>query len=149
MRKGLPEEVRALLEGRNWAYLATIMPDGSPHVHPVWADLEGNQVLVNTTKGMRKERNARRDPRIAIDVVATGNQETYAAISGRVVEITDEGAEEHIDRLAKKYLGVDRYPWRQPGDERVILRIDPEHIYLQIYDPVKDHHDLRTIRLEE
>ncbi|MFQ5933402.1 MAG: PPOX class F420-dependent oxidoreductase [Dehalococcoidia bacterium] len=141
----LPEDVRNLFEARNWAYLATLMPDGSPQVTPVWVDVEGEHILVNTTEGFRKERNMRRDPRVTITVASAENPETYAQVRGSVVEVGYRGAEGHIDKLAKKYLGKDCHPWREPEACRVILRIQPEKIYVQIYDPERDHHDIRSI----
>jgi PPOX class probable F420-dependent enzyme len=124
--------VRKLFEEANFGHLATLMPDGSPQVTPVWVDFDGRYVLVNTAEGRQKARNIRRDPRIAIDVVAQGNPYAFASVRGRVAEITSEGAEEHIDRLAKKYLGRDKYPFRQPGERRIILKIAPEHVSSQM-----------------
>ena len=91
-------------------------------------DFDGEYILVNTAEGRQKPRNIRRDPRVAISVTKAGSPYTYAQVRGRVVEVTREGAEEHIDRLAKKYLGRDKYPWRQPGERRIILKIEPEHV---------------------
>jgi PPOX class probable F420-dependent enzyme len=124
--------VRKLFEEANFGHLATLMPDGSPQVTPVWVDFDGRYVLVNTAEGRQKARNIRRDPRIAIDVVGQGNPYAFASVRGRVAEITSEGAEEHIDRLAKKYLGRDKYPFRQPGERRIILKIAPEHVSSQM-----------------
>jgi len=120
--------VRKLFEEANFGHLATLMPDGSPQVTPVWVDFDGRHILVNTAEGRQKPRNIRRDPRVAIEVIRQGNPYAFASVRGRVVEITSEGAEEHIDKLARKYLGRDRYPWRQPGERRIILKIAPEHV---------------------
>jgi len=122
------EGVRKLFEEANIGHLATVMPDGSPQVTPLWVDFDGEHILVNTAEGRQKPRNIRRDPRVAISVTREGSPFTYAQVRGRVVEVTREGAEEHIDRLAKKYLGRDKYPWRQPGEQRIILRIAPERV---------------------
>jgi len=122
----LSEKARALIEGTNFGNLATIMPDGSPHVAPVWIDFDAGDVLVNTAEGRQKTKNIQRDPRVAIDVFNNENPYEMVAIRGRVVELTHEGADAHIDKLAKKYLGRDTYPFRQPGEQRVILRIQPE-----------------------
>jgi PPOX class probable F420-dependent enzyme len=89
---------------------------------------------VNTAEGRQKARNIRRDPRVAIDVLRQGSAYAFASVRGRVVEITKEGAEEHVDRLAKKYLGRDTYPFRQPGEQRIILKIAPERISSMMVD---------------
>ncbi|HXF50973.1 MAG TPA: PPOX class F420-dependent oxidoreductase [Dehalococcoidia bacterium] len=124
----LSEAARALLEGQNFGHLATLMPDGSPQVSPVWVDHDGAHVLVNTAEGRVKLRNVRRDPRVAISIANQQNPYQMVTIQGRVVEITHEGADEHIDKMAKKYLGQDTYPFRRPGERRVILKIAPERI---------------------
>jgi PPOX class probable F420-dependent enzyme len=128
MAAEMPEKVAKLLEGPNFAHLATLMPDGAPQVTPVWVDYDGTHILVNTAEGRQKPRNVRRDPRVAIDIYDQQNPYYAAWVRGRVVEVTNEGAEELIDKLAKKYIGQDRYPWRQPGEKRVIFKILPEHI---------------------
>jgi PPOX class probable F420-dependent enzyme len=130
----MSEGVKKLFEEANFAHLATLMPDGSPQVTAVWVDFDGKHILVNTAEGRQKPRNIRRDPRVAIDVIRQGSEYAFAQVRGRVVEITGEGAEEHIDRLAKKYLGQDRYPWRQPGEQRVIFKIAPEHVSSMMVD---------------
>ena len=104
------------------------MSDGSPQASAVWVDTDGPMIIVNSAEGRLKDRNIRRDPRVAIDVIRQGSEYAFAQVRGRVVEITSEGAEEHIDRLAKKYLGQDRYPFRQAGEERIIFKIAPEHV---------------------
>lgn len=124
----LPERVAALLREPNFAHLATLMPDGSPQVTPVWVDFDGTHVLVNTAEGRQKPRNVRRDPRVALSVHKQDMPYVWAAIRGRVVELTHEGADEHIDALAQKYLGRERYPFRAPGERRVILKIQPERV---------------------
>lgn len=124
----LSKGVRALFEGKNFAHLATLMKDGSPHVSPVWVDLEGDQVLVNTADGRVKVRNIRRDPRVALSIYDQSNPYRVAHIKGRVMRVRKEGADAHIDKLAKKYLGQDRYPWRGPGEQRLIVEIHPEKV---------------------
>jgi PPOX class probable F420-dependent enzyme len=128
MTSEIDAKVKGLLEGTNFANLATLMPDGSPQVTPVWVDYDGTHILVNTAEGRQKPRNVRRDPRIALDIYDQGNPYSMAAIRGKVVDISPEGAEEHIDRLAKKYLGQDKYPYRQPGEQRLIFKIEPLRI---------------------
>ncbi len=128
MAVSLSDAARALLEGRNFAHLATVMPDGSPQVSAVWVDYDGKHVLVNTAEGRQKPRNLRRDPRVAVSVLDQDNPYAMVTIRGRVVELTHDGADEHIDSLSKKYLGQDTYPYRQPGDQRVIVKIEPLHV---------------------
>lgn len=128
MAVSLSNGVRKLLESPNFAHLATVMPDGSPQVTPVWVDYDGEHVLINTAEGRQKPRNLRSDPRVAMSVVDQGNAYAWVAIRGRVVELTHENADEHIDRLSKKYLGRDSYPARKAGEQRVIVKIEPEHV---------------------
>ena len=123
----IPEKYRDLFSKRSFASLATLMPDGGPQVTPVWCDLEGDHVIVNTAKGRQKDKNIRRDPRVALAVIDPDNPYRYLEIRGRVVEITEHGADAHIDKMAKKYLGADKYPDRQPNEVRVLLKIQPEH----------------------
>jgi PPOX class probable F420-dependent enzyme len=100
------------------------MPDGSPHVTQTWVDHDGDLVLINTFEGSQKHRNAVRNPKIALDVCDPTSPYHMAVIRGLVKEVTFEGAEEHVDKLAKKYLGQDKYPMRQPGVRRVIIKIE-------------------------
>ena len=130
----LSEGVRRLLEGPNFAHLATLMADGSPQVTPVWVDHDGSHVLVNTAEGRVKTRNVRRDPRVAVSIYSQQNPYSMATIRGRVVGTTHEGADAHIDKMAKKYLGQDRYPFRAPGEQRVILKIEPLRVWSQMTD---------------
>ena len=121
--------VSRLFEGKNFAFFATLMRDGPPQVTPIWVDIDknNNTILVNTVEGRVKYRNISRDPRIAISVTDFSNPYDMVTIRGRVVEhIKGKVADEHIDKLAKKYLEEDKYPRRRPGEERVILRIKPE-----------------------
>lgn len=120
--------VRKLFQEPNFAHLATLMADGSPQVSPVWVDVEGERILVNTAEGRAKLRNVRRDPRVALSIASHQNPYSSAFIRGRVVEVRHEGADAHIDKMAKKYLGKDRYPGRAPGEQRVLLVIEPQHI---------------------
>jgi len=124
----LPETAQKLFREPNFAHLATLMPDGSPQVTPVWVDYDGRHILVNTAEGRQKPRNIRRDPRVAIDIISREDPYRMVTVRGRVVEVSNEGADEHIDKLAKKYLGQDKYPFRAPGERRVIFRIEPENV---------------------
>jgi PPOX class probable F420-dependent enzyme len=128
MPETIPSAYLDLFEKRAFAVLATLMPDGSPQVTPVWCDFDGTHVLVNSARGRVKDRNMRRDPRVALVILDPDNPYRYLEVRGRVVEITEDGAEEHIDRLAQKYLGVERYPYRQPGEVRVLYKIRPERV---------------------
>jgi PPOX class probable F420-dependent enzyme len=127
MAGAIPEKYRDLFSKRAFASLGTLMPDGSPQVTPVWCDLEGDKVIFNSAKGRQKDKNVRRDPRVALAIVDPENPYRYLEIRGKVVEITERGADEHIDKMAKKYLDVDKYPYRQADEVRVIYKIQPEH----------------------
>jgi PPOX class probable F420-dependent enzyme len=127
MAGSIPEKYRDLFNKRAFASLGTLMPDGRPQVTPVWCDFDGEHVIFNSAKGRQKDRNVRRDPRVAMAIVDPDNPYRYLEIRGRVVEITEQGADAHIDKMAKKYLDVDKYPYRQPGEVRVIYKIQPEH----------------------
>ena len=128
MSQSIPDKYRDLFTKRAFASLATVMPDGGPQVTPVWVDLEGDLVLVNTARGRQKDKNMRRDPRVAMTIIDPENPYRYLEIRGRVAEITEEGADPHIDKMAKKYLGADKYPYRQPSETRVIFKIQPERV---------------------
>jgi PPOX class probable F420-dependent enzyme len=117
-----------LIEDKNFAFLATIMPDGAPHVAPVWIDREGDTILVNTAMGRQKQKNVKGDPRVSLSVADQNNMYDKTVIHGRVASQTLEGADAHIDKLAKKYTGKDKYPWRAPGEKRVILKIQPTRV---------------------
>ena len=117
-----------LLREPAFCQIASIMPDGSPQITQVWVDTDGEHILVNTAEGRQKVRNVRRDPRVAVNVVDPANAWRLATIRGRVVDITTEGADALIDQLAKKYLGVDSYPFRNPEETRITLKIAPERI---------------------
>lgn len=114
-------------EKKAFAYVATVMADGTPQVTPVWVEYDGKHVIFNTAKGRVKERNLRRNPQVALSVADPANPYRYIQVRGRA-ELTEEGADASIDRLAKKYLGADTYPYRQPGEQRIIVRITPESV---------------------
>lgn len=126
MAAAIPENYRDLFEKKGFAHLATIMPDGQPQVTPVWCDFDGSHVIVNSAKGRQKDRNMRRDPRVTLTISDPENPYRYLEVRGRVAEVTEEGAEEHIDRMAKKYLGQDKYPYRQAHEVRVLYKVTPE-----------------------
>lgn len=117
-----------LLQEPAFCQLATLMPDGSPQITQVWVDTDAEHILVNTAEGRQKERNVRRDPRVAVNVVDPKNAWRIAMVRGRVVDLTTAGADQLIDELANKYLDTDTYPFRRPEEVRVILKILPEKI---------------------
>ena len=124
-------EVEQLLLGKNFASLATLMKDGSPHVAPTWIDYDEDMILINTAAGRIKEKNVKSDNRIALSIYDNSNPYNMVTIRGTVEEITDKNADSHIDKLAKKYLGLDSYPFRNPDEKRMILRIKPERVFHQ------------------
>jgi len=124
----ISEKHRSLLEKKAFAHLATVGPDGSPQVTPVWVDYDGTHVRFNTAKGRVKARNLERNPRVALSIQDPDNPYSYVQVRGRIVEATERGADAHIDALAKKYLGQDKYPYRQPGEVRVMYKILPERV---------------------
>ncbi|MCH7625988.1 MAG: PPOX class F420-dependent oxidoreductase [Chloroflexi bacterium] len=124
MTKLSESALKLLTEGKNVATVATIMPDGSPQSTAVWIDSDGEHVIFNTAEGRVKTENLRRDPRVAITVWDADNPFSQASMRGRVVEMTTEGADAHIDKLAKKYMGVDSYPGRRSDEQRVIVKIE-------------------------
>lgn len=126
MSKLSADALRLLGEGKNLATVATIMPDGSPQATVVWIDTDGEHVIFNTAEGRVKTNNLRRDPRVAVAVTNSDNPYEQVTIRGRVVEFAHEGADAHIDALAKKYLDLDEYPHRNPNERRVIVKIAPD-----------------------
>jgi PPOX class probable F420-dependent enzyme len=124
------EDLDLLTTKKAFAHLATLMPDGSAQVTPVWFDFTDGAIRVNSARGRQKDRNMRRDPRVSLCITDPDNPYRYLAIRGRVVEITEEGADPHINSLARKYLGVDVYPYRQPGEVRVTYKIQIERTHV-------------------
>jgi PPOX class probable F420-dependent enzyme len=124
----LNEKQASLFTDRNWGVIATIREDGSPQATPVWIDYDGENVLVNSARGRTKVKNIERDPRATVTVLPAADQQSgYVMVSGPA-EIVEEGAVEHINMLAKKYLGEDKYPYLGPGEQRVIIQIRPERV---------------------
>jgi PPOX class probable F420-dependent enzyme len=118
-----------LFDAPNLAHLATVMADGSPQVTPVWVDVFDGVVRVNTAEGRVKTRNMRRDPRVSLSVSDPDDPYHYVTVRGRVTDISTDGAHEHNDLLAKKYMGLDTYPFDHTGQIRVVVSITPERIY--------------------
>ena len=131
MSAQLDPEIINLMEGTNFASFATLLDNGSPHVAPTWIDHEGNTILINTAIGRVKEKNVKKDPRVAISIYDNKNPYHMVSIRGKVADITTNGAEEHIDKLAKRYFGMDKYPRRSPDERRILLKIKAEKIYHQ------------------
>ena len=125
---GFPDSHKDLLQKKAFANLATVNPDGSPQVTPVWFDVDGEDIRINTARGRVKDRNLRRNAAVALAVMDPDNPYRYVQVRGRVNEVTESGADAHIDSLARKYMGVDTYPYRRPGEVRVIFKIRPERV---------------------
>jgi PPOX class probable F420-dependent enzyme len=126
--------IKKLFEGKNFVFVSTLMKDGTPHITPTWVDIEEQdgrgRILINTTVGRIKQKNILRNPAIALAIYDQNNPYDMVSVRGKVVEqVTGDLAEQHIDKLAKKYLGKDKYPSRAPGEKRIILKIKPEHVY--------------------
>jgi PPOX class probable F420-dependent enzyme len=125
--------IAKLFEGKNFAFLATLMKDGSPQVTATWVDIDKNNnnytILINTAEGRVKHRNISRDPRVAVSIIDSSNPYHMVSVRGKVIEqIKGKDADEHIDKMAKKYLDKEKYPRRRPGEERLLLRIKPQHV---------------------
>jgi PPOX class probable F420-dependent enzyme len=119
------EKYSDLFHKKAFANLSTLMRDGSPQVTPVWFDYDGKHIRINSALGRVKDKNIRRDPRVSLAIQDPDNPYRYVEIRGKVVDITQKGADEHIDSLAQKYLGQAKYPYRQPGEVRVLYKIEP------------------------
>jgi len=126
MAEVIPSKYQDLFDKKVFAGLVTLMPDGSPQITPVWIDFDGQHVLVNTAAGRRKDKNLQRDGRVALMLVDPDNPYRYLEVRGSVAERTHDGADDHINKMAKKYLGKDIYPFRQPGEVRVLYKVKPE-----------------------
>jgi PPOX class probable F420-dependent enzyme len=127
----LSAKARELISRPVLASLATLNPDGSPQITPLWIDLDGDDVVLNTAKGRVKARNLERDDRVAVSVIDPADPYNVVAFRGTVTDITTEGADAHIDSLAKKYLGVDSYPMRREGEVRIRVTIRTDRIAMQ------------------
>lgn len=126
--EAIPAAARHLFEGRSFAHLATLNPDGSPQVSPVWVGIEGETPIVVVNDGLVKTRNLRNDPRVALSIANQENPYESVLVQGRVVELTREGADAGADALAKHYLGFDEYPRGGPGEELLKVRIEPARV---------------------
>lgn len=121
----IPASHRDLLTSKALCHLATLSPSGRPQVTPVWFDYDGKVIRVNSAKGRAKDRNMRHDARVALSILDPDNAYRYLEIGGKVVEITEKGADAHIDALTRHYMGLDTYPFHDPAITRVIYVIEP------------------------
>lgn len=128
MAVAIPDQYKDLLTKKAFAHLGTLMKDGSPQVTPIWFDYDGAHLLINSAKGRWKDKNMRSRPKVALSILDPDNPYRYMQIRGTVVEVTENGADAHIDSLTKKYLDQDKYPFRQPGEVRVIYKVTVERV---------------------
>ncbi len=126
----MEEKAIKLFQSKNIVFIATVMKDGSPQVTPVWANYEDGYILVNTAKGRLKHKNIKRDPRVAVSVVSKDNFLDMTSIRGKVVDVIPDPDYKHIDKLTKQYLGRDKYPFKQEGEKRIVLKIKPEKVFV-------------------
>jgi PPOX class probable F420-dependent enzyme len=124
----IPDEAKHLFENKDFAHVATLNSDGSPQVSAVWIGLDGDLITFNTAEGRLKTKNLQRDPNVAISIAGQENPYENLIVQGKVVELTHDGADEDIDALAKRYMDVDSYPFRQDGEQRVIVKIEPQKV---------------------
>jgi PPOX class probable F420-dependent enzyme len=127
MAIALPQSVKKILEDKAYGHVVTFRPDGKPQVTMVWMDVEGDEALFNTAEGRVKPQNLRRDPRVIVSVQDRNDPQSYLVLHGKAA-ITEPGADAHIDKLAKRFLGADKYPFRRPGEKRLIVRIKVDRI---------------------
>ena len=122
------KDIERLFKARNLAFVSTLSKDGSPHLTPVWADFDGDYILINTFETSTKNKNVTRDPRIAISIVEQNNPYNMVSIKGKVVEQTTDGADDHLKKMATRYLGIGKYYYREPSHKRIVLKVKPEKI---------------------
>jgi len=125
----LTEKTKKLIDGKNFASVASLMPDGSPQVAPVWVDRDGDTIILNATGTRQRTKNLKKDPRVAISIFEQNNPYSNVSIRGKAVEITQKGAEEHIDKMNMKYNGTAKYPYHDPKDPRVMIRVEATRIH--------------------
>ena len=127
MAIALPQSVKKILQDKAYGHVVTFNAEGKPQLTMVWMDGEGDEVLFNTADGRLKPKNLRRDPRVIISVQDHNDPQSYMVFHGRA-SVTESGADEHIDTLARRFLGVDKYPFRQPGEKRLLVRVKVDRI---------------------
>src|SRR5436190_11068888 len=123
----IPQSLRTMLEDKAYGHVVTFNAQGKPELTMVWMDVEGDELLFNTSEGRRKPDNIRHDPRVIVSVQDRNHPQAYAVFHGKG-RVTDAGADDHIDKLAKRFMGADKYPFRQPGEKRLIVRISVDRI---------------------
>jgi PPOX class probable F420-dependent enzyme len=123
----IPQALKTILEDKAYGHVVTFNAQGKPELTMVWIDVEGDELLFNTSEGRRKPENIRRDPRVIVSVQDRNYPQAYAVFHGKG-QVTGDGADAHIDKLAKRFLGADKYPFRQPGEKRLIVRISVDRI---------------------
>ena len=128
MASPIPASHADIFDKKSFTHLTTLMKDGSPQASPVWVERRDDHIVVNSAQGRVKDRNMRRDPRVAVSIIDPENPYRGLMIRGRVIEVTTDGAEEHIDALAQKYMNQPTYPYRSEGEVRVIYVIEPESV---------------------
>ena len=126
----MDSKVIKLFEEKNLVFIATVMNDGSPQLSPVWGDFEDGHILINTAEGRVKHKNVLRDPRVAVSVVSNNNPLDMTTIRGKVVEIIPDYDYKHADRLTKKYMNKEKYPFKRPGEKRIIFKISPDKVFV-------------------
>ena len=127
MPKALSQSVKKILEDKAYGHVITFDESGKPQVTMVWVDVDGDDVVFNTAEGRLKPKNLRRDPRVIVSVQDRNDPQSYMVFHGKAT-VTEAGADAHIDKLAKRFLGADKYPFRQPGEKRLIVRVKPDRI---------------------
>ena len=125
MASVIPNQYLDLFQKRAFANLATLMPDGTPQVTTVWVDWDGTHVLINSARGRQKDKNMQRSAAVSMSILDPDNPYRYLEVRGKVADITEDGADDHIDKMAKKYMGKDKYPYRRQGEVRVVYKILP------------------------
>lgn len=125
----IPEEYEDLFEKKTFAHIATLMPEGTLHVTPVWVDYDGEYVRFNTVRGRQKQQNLDRDSRVGLSIIDPEDPYRYLSVRGEVEEMTEDGAVEHIDSLAQRYMDVEEYPYyEQDSGDRVMVKIRPDRV---------------------
>ena len=127
MPNPLPHSVKKILEDKAYGHVITYDAAGKPQVTMVWVDVDGDDVVFNTAEGRLKPKNLRRDPRVIVSVQDRNDPQSYMVFHGKAT-VTEAGADDHIDKLAKRFLGTDKYPFRRPGEKRLIVRVKPDRI---------------------
>lgn len=128
MATTIPAEFNDLLESKALANIATVGPKGEPQNNPVWFDWDGSHILFSQTKGRQKFHNLQREPRIAVSIVDPSNPQRYLEVRGKVVRVDEDPDNKFINKMAKKYINQDVYPYHQPGDQRVVIVVEPEKV---------------------